>query len=150
MDARLRLIIQDFIRTVNVAVTHMQNHGIELQASNLDWACYQLPESVKRLKVGRASMFRKHGFGCEVTYSVNGQNQAIDFDFGTHGEIDGFDLWRLSNFVDRHAEWSSVMPLIDLELLFEQSVKAKELIGRDNLYYLCTTLDRDIRECFNT
>lgn len=138
MDARLRLIIEAYVSAINVATQHMQNHGITLQASNIEWACYQLPESVRSLKVGRVSMFRKHGFGCEVTFIANNVRQSIDFD--PHGEIDGFDLWRLSYFVKRHARRSSLMSKADLEAAFEQSVVAGELVCRGQLYYLSATL----------
>ncbi|AWF81664.1 hypothetical protein BTJ40_12970 [Microbulbifer sp. A4B17] len=41
---------------------------------------------------------RPHGIGMEV--NVNGIK--IDFDFGHNGEINGFDAWRLYNFVNQN------------------------------------------------
>ena len=38
---------------------------------------------------------RPHGYGMEI----NVGDITIDFDFGENGEINGFDAWRLENFV---------------------------------------------------
>ncbi|MAZ86048.1 MAG: hypothetical protein CL693_00170 [Cellvibrionaceae bacterium] len=41
---------------------------------------------------------RPHGIGMEI--NINGTR--IDFDFGHEGEINGFDSWRLYNFVNQN------------------------------------------------
>jgi len=38
---------------------------------------------------------RPHGYGMEI----NVGSKTIDFDFGQNGEFNGFDAWRLENFV---------------------------------------------------
>lgn len=47
---------------------------------------------------------RPHGIGMEI--KINGTN--IDFDFGHEGEINGFDSWRLYNFVNQNKIKSSL------------------------------------------
>lgn len=46
-------------------------------------------------------MYLKHGAGCTVYF----QDGEIDFDFGRHGEINGFDPWRLFIFARKNCRY---------------------------------------------
>ncbi len=64
-------------------------HPLEWQASGISQTGYLDPES----KI----FYFLHGFGC----CIHLQSGRIDWDFGSEGQIDGFDLIRLQEFVDR-------------------------------------------------
>ncbi|PWQ94837.1 DUF6896 domain-containing protein [Leucothrix arctica] len=77
-----------------------------------------------------------HGIGCLLIFS----DHKVDFDFGYGGRIDGFDLWRLSLFVESFSEKYPYYKNNDLlKRDFELSVKKRDIGKLDNphcnLYY---------------
>lgn len=68
--------------------------GIRLPTSQYDWLliCNETGLSFVN-KVNGVEVYT-HGYGIELTFP----DLAIDFDFGDHGEPDGFDVWRLHFF----------------------------------------------------
>ena len=93
MDLRLRRLVKDYQEAVSAALKLMTQSQISLPTSNVAWACSDLPQ-VGVLE-GDVKYF-KHGYGC----AVHLPSGVVDFDFGEHGETDGFDLWRLNNFAE--------------------------------------------------
>ncbi|WP_426180941.1 DUF6896 domain-containing protein [Pseudomonas sp. TWRC1-2] len=79
MNNQLAILISDYQASVGVAVAMMQRSGIPLPTTNVDWVGIR---------------YFKHGYGCAVSLPTG----TVDFDFGAHGEIDGFDVWRLADF----------------------------------------------------
>ena len=71
----------------------MQRAGIRLPESNTAWACNALEQ--RGFLPGGAKYF-KHGYGC----AVHLDNAVVDFDFGDKGQVNGFDVWRLTRFAE--------------------------------------------------
>ncbi|WP_455918271.1 DUF6896 domain-containing protein [Pseudomonas cerasi] len=91
MNNQLAILISDYQASVGVAVAMMQRSGIPLPATNVDWVVNNVPQHGE-LEGG--IRYFKHGYGCAVSLPTG----TVDFDFGAHGEIDGFDVWRLADF----------------------------------------------------
>ncbi len=83
VDPRLRHMIEEYLARVARAVMLLEASGIPRPISNGAWPRQAMPES-ERLADG--STFFKHGFGIRID-SARGM---IDFNFGWHGETDGF------------------------------------------------------------
>ena len=94
MDPRLQRLISDYQARVAEAVVLLNAAGIERPSSAVEWVRMEFPELG-----GLAGGFRyfRHGFGC----AVRGPDWGVDFDFGEHGEIDGFDAHRLYDFASK-------------------------------------------------
>ena len=94
MDAELRRLIRDYQARVVWAVEQIERtFGVERPPSATEWIGYQIPHGV----APDGNRYYKHGFGIVVAY----EGGAVDFDFGEHGEIGGFDASRLFNFARR-------------------------------------------------
>lgn len=91
MDKRLTQLIQAYQERVLDAIELMKLSGISLPKTAVEWATNGLP--MQGLLQGKVKYF-KHGYGC----AVHLHSGVVDFDFGEHGEISGFDLWRLIGF----------------------------------------------------
>jgi hypothetical protein len=130
MDHRLAHLISKYQKAVKSAVTLLEDSGIQLPDSNVEWACADIPH--KGVLIGAISYF-KHGYGC-VVYLPTG---TVDFDFGKSGEINGFDLWRLTCFVeDNYADYGFENEK-ELKVCFEQAKKAGAFIYSGyTLFYL--------------
>ena len=75
----------------------------------------------------------KHGYGCAVQLPGG----SVDFDFGEHGQTDGFDTWCLSSFADERLTEYGFASEVELTRTFEQAVAAEELqYSGSILYYL--------------
>src|SRR5688500_12495031 len=98
MDPRLMELIKAYQARVLDAVHCLERAGSGRPASNTEWVGMAVP----RGELVPGYQFHKHGFGC----AVRGPDWSVDFDFGDHGEIDGFDLSRLKAFaaqrIDRY------------------------------------------------
>lgn len=78
---------------------------------------------------------RPHGIGMEVTTS----GTIIDFDFGQNGEFNGFDAWRLSEFVKNNKLKTTLTSEKDIESEITKAIKEGEIIkgkGMGNLHYV--------------
>ncbi|MBD7987437.1 hypothetical protein H9645_05285 [Luteimonas sp. Sa2BVA3] len=118
MDSNLARLISDYQVNVRAAVELMRQSGIPLPATNTDWAATDIPQRGE-LKGGVA--YFKHGYGCAVRLPAG----TVDFDFGEHGEIYGFDAWRLVGFAGpRLPEYGFVS-----EASFNECFKAEVAAG---------------------
>ena len=91
MDQRLARLIPDHRSSVSRAVDLIQRSGIPLPATADDWLSNRIPQFGEL--VGGVPYF-KHGYGC----SVRLPEEAINFDLGENGEVNGSDLWRMVDF----------------------------------------------------
>ncbi len=91
MNQHLHRLILDYQASVRTAVELMRQSGIPLPATNTDWVGTGIPP---RGELDGGIAYFKHGYGCAVKLPAG----EVDFDFGEHGEIDGFDAWRLTRF----------------------------------------------------
>ena len=88
MNQKIAELILDYQTKVHEALVLMQRSGIRMPNSSLRWIEADIPQ--KGLLDGGIE-YLKHGAGCTV-YFPDGK---VDFDFGFHGEANGFDAWRL-------------------------------------------------------
>lgn len=74
---------------------------------------------------------RPHGYGMEV--NVGGS--TIDFDFGANGELNGFDAWRLFNFVEAN-KLNTILNTEDkIEDSIERAMESGDIIKSQGLNY---------------
>lgn len=129
MDKRLASLIDDYLDSVRTALTLMQNSGIPLPKSSEEWIDTELSH-IPVLQDG--INYVPHGAGCEV-YLPEG---SVDFDFGTFGEISGFDGWRLEWFASERHEDYGFSSTEELHQCFTDAIKAKLLTHLNSgLYY---------------
>lgn len=93
MDTRLARLIADYQAAVREVIEAMQRSGLQLPASNDDWAGNDMEQ---RGELAGGIPYFKHGYGCAARLS---SGIAVDFDFGDNGEIDGVEAWRLAGFL---------------------------------------------------
>ena len=130
MDARLLTLIYEYLAATKSAVELMAQSGIELPTSNLAWASNRLPRAGELVGGIR---YRKYGYGCGV-FLPSG---SVDFDFGVHGEYDGFDPWRLRSYAEGRLVEYGFSSEQEVDDLFEAAVRSGALVysGR-TLYFL--------------
>lgn len=68
--------------------------GVRLPTSKYDWLIICGETGLGCVNRVNGVEVYSHGYGIELTFP----DLAIDFDFGDHGETDGFDVWRLHFF----------------------------------------------------
>lgn len=99
MNNQLAILIRDYQASVAAAVEMMQRSGIPRPPTNTDWVVTDIPQ---RGELEGGVRYFKHGYGCAVSLPTG----TVDFDFGDHGEIGGFDAWRLVSFAgDKLSEY---------------------------------------------
>ena len=134
MNENLAKLISDYQASVRCAVQIMQISGINLPKSNIDWAFTHI--SQRGEQEGGVSFF-KHGFGCEVKLP---SGSSVDFDFGANGEIDGFDVWRLTRFAGSRLSEYGFASAASLNECFNDEIAAGRLVYSGYiLYYLAHT-----------
>lgn len=76
--------------------------------------------------------YYKHGAGCKVKLPSG----TVDFDFGEMGEIDGFDDWKLQQYIEPLLPAFGFTTTKDVELSFDQAVQAGSITspGRELFY----------------
>ncbi|OCQ23658.1 hypothetical protein A7985_06870 [Pseudoalteromonas luteoviolacea] len=80
--------------------------------------------------------YELHGVGCLLSY----KDYDVDFDFGPDDRADGFDLWRLTQYVsERGGKYNMYTKSNNLKQDFEQAVKegtiSKSTHQYCNLYF---------------
>ena len=91
MNPHLHRLIRDYQASVRMALQKPQASGIRMPTSAMDWAGMDLPLP-GMLEDG--IRYYKHGIGCAVWLP----SRTVDFDFGEHGEADGFNRGRIAQF----------------------------------------------------
>jgi len=74
-----------------------------------------------------------HGIGCLLIFD----NCEVDFDFGPDNRFDGFDLWRLTQFVSTKSEGYYCNDKAALKSDFKESIAQGEI---DRLFYPSSNL----------
>ncbi|MEX9912559.1 DUF6896 domain-containing protein [Providencia huaxiensis] len=130
MDSRLRDLINDYLKRVSEAMELMKLSGFELPISNNAWAGNSIPQSGE---LHSGIRYFKHGYGCAVHLRTG----TIDFDFGEHGEFNGFDFWRLSGFAKDNLSQYGFQTPDELKQCFDAEItKSNLLYSGYILYYL--------------
>ncbi|WP_147292965.1 DUF6896 domain-containing protein [Dyella psychrodurans] len=130
MDSRLLNLVREYQFAAKAAIDLMVQSGISLPSSNRAWSMNDVPNIGV---LARGIRYRKHGYGCEVFLP----DIAIDFDFGDHGEYDGFDLWRIRIFAGERLTQFGISSGEELDGLFKEAVRTGALVqSNGTLYYL--------------
>jgi hypothetical protein len=128
MHTNLASLISDYQAGVRAAVALMQESGIPIPGSNTEWAGTDIPQ---RGELKGGIPYFKHGYGCRVKLPSG----AVDFDFGEHGEIDGFDAWRLVSFAGTKLSDYGFSSEDALKDSFEAEVAAGSLVYSGYILY---------------
>lgn len=72
--------------------------GVRLPTSNREWVTHSGETGLYNVRRVNGVEVCTHGYGIWLIFP----DLDIDFDWGDHGEPDGFDVWRLWNF----ARWN--------------------------------------------
>ncbi|AYN94211.1 hypothetical protein EAW52_09665 [Pseudomonas sp. LTJR-52] len=128
MNNNLARLISDYQASVRIAVQLMQKSGIQLPPTNTDWTAADISQRGELL--GGITYF-KHGYGCAVKLPAG----TVDFDFGEHGEIDGFDAWRLIGFAGLRLSEYGFATEDSLNECFKAEVEAGSLVYSGYILY---------------
>lgn len=140
MEDRLTVLVLAYILAVSCAVQRIERSGIKLPSSNLEWALTPLPDNGF---LSGGIPYIKHGYGCAVTFP----DGTVDFDFGEHGETNGFDLYRLINFAADHLYDYDFSNEEDVRASLEAAEKAGNILYSGYiLYYLPYSISA--QECY--
>lgn len=137
MKKQLADLIRDYQAKVHDAVVLMHRSGIRMPISSYAWTEADIPQ--KGLLDGNIA-YIKHGVGCTV-YLSDGK---VDFDFGRHGEINGFDLWRLFLFARERQEVYGFESHGALESCLETAVSGGHLVCSDDFLFYVAHIKRDL------
>lgn len=130
MKKNLADLICDYQDKVYEALVLMQRSGIRMPGSRFLWITSKTPQ---KGKLDGGMSYIKHGAGCTF-YFPDGE---VDFDFGDGGEINGFDVWRLSLFLREKLSKYGFESLSDFEACFESAVADGHLVrSEDSLFYV--------------
>jgi len=124
-------LIGDFREAQDEAVTVILNElKLPLPVSNRHWVVYCVEQGLYEMESLNGVGICAHGFGIEITKG----ELAVDFDWGDHGEADGFDAWRLWKFSDQNDPENICTHELVIGWL-EDAHKSGELIESGSLYY---------------
>jgi hypothetical protein len=118
MNHVLRAIISDFQAKVKEANELLILH-LEIEEPH-NWG----PPIEQIGLLGGKHKYFFHGAGCKVQLS---KNDVIDFDWGVNGRIDGFDEWRLREFVRARLMQYPTASEGNIKIWLQEAVKANEI-----------------------
>jgi hypothetical protein len=98
--------------------------GVRLPVSNRDWVHICEEIGLYSIRWINGIGIYAHGFGIEVAF----RDLTIDFDWGKSGQPDGFDVWRLWNFIAVNQLNVPCISDSQLESWIQQAFQSGELI----------------------
>jgi len=129
MHPDFQSLISGFLATVARRFAQLQREaGVAVPASSTAWAT----NGLKKGTLSDGAVYSKHGVGCLIEAPEGG----VDFDFGDHGEIDGFDAWRLLQFAEFSNGQHAFTDKKKVQALLDSAMTAGEIEKRGSLYYL--------------
>lgn len=142
MDDALRAVVRAFQADVQRGLALFRLHR---NAEDIwDWRSLGL-EQTGHLDPDKRHAYFFHGIGCRVRLD---RTTYIDWDFGHEGRVDGFDLWRLRQFLEDRPRLQASVPLNTLDALFDAAVREGSIVSPwraeyDSLYYVT----EDVEHC---
>ncbi|WP_338524256.1 hypothetical protein NUH87_00730 [Pseudomonas batumici] len=134
MNNQLARLISDYQASVRTAVELMQRSGILRPSTCTDWVETDIPDHGE-LEGG--IRYFKHGFGCAVHFPTG----AVDFDFGDHGEIHGYNVGRLAGFSNSRLPEYGFATEDALKECFKEEVAAGSLVYSGYILYYVADAD---------
>ena len=127
----LQKVIDDYLSKVEQGVSLFKKQLGDkhpLQA----WGNKDIPQ---RGKLSDAIEYEFHGIGCALIFS----DCEVDFDFGPDDRVDGFDLWRLTQYLlscpNKYPDYSADKIKKDFENALEHKAITKLTHPYCNLYF---------------
>lgn len=105
--------------------------GVRLPTSNREWVAICDETGLNNVRWLNGVEVYSHGYGIELTFP----DLATDFDFGDHGEPDGFAAWWLHLFSRCNPK---LVPLAESAVVkgwLDEAFAADELTEDDRLFY---------------
>jgi hypothetical protein len=121
MNQGLAQLIRDYQAAVEKAVELLECSGIPRPATPTDWVGYDIPQ---RGQLAGGVNYFKHGYGCAV-FLPSGK---VDFDFGAEGQINGFDLWRLTGFAGKWLKNYGFTSEQAVKSAFQSAIESGEIV----------------------
>jgi hypothetical protein len=128
MNQKLKSLIESYLSAVNEAIELLVASGIALPKSNIEWAASGINQ---RGELKNGIKYFKHGYGCAVHLSYG----AVDFDFGSNGEYNGFDEWRLWGFLQNSQLPKLFKSESELKQEFRRAIESGELTFSGYILY---------------
>lgn len=125
MNEKLQTLIFDFQDKIQVALKLMQRSGIPMPYSLHDWIELDL-SNIKELSGG--IRYYRHGAGCKIMLDTG----TVDFDFGTNGEIGGFNFGWLKLFAGEKLSEYGFRDDNELAKCLRDALSEGELICEDD------------------
>ncbi len=124
-------LIERFRRAQDTAVDILVHKlSIPRPASNREWVFYCAKNGLHESHEVNDITFTAHGYGIAIEIGA----EVIDFDWGDHGEPDGFDGWRLYLFSTRNCpDFNCTHEQLNAWL--KNACDKRELIELGSLYY---------------
>lgn len=129
MNPIIEHVIHNYLGSIAVATQLLVANQILLPTSDKEWCKIKLTTLYHD---SQKVVYRKHGYGLEVRIN----DLIIDFDFGINGQTTGFDLWRLTSYIEQNSINISPLTINEFELLFNEAVASGHIIKFDRLFYL--------------
>lgn len=121
MKPRLRERIGSYQARVRWALSLLDACGIPRPKTAHDWCRTKIPEGTR---LGDGVSYYKHGYGIAVRDAAG----EVDFDFGSRGEVEGADAWRLQQFAAPQLERFGYVSEDEIKADFDEAVAAGELV----------------------
>jgi hypothetical protein len=135
MNSTLSEIIRAFRTAQDRGVAALRDQlGLPMPSSNRHWVtlCGELDLNKKRELRGIG--IYTHGHGVELTF----QDESIDFDWGEHGEGNGFDAWRLWSHCEVNKVFLGKCDHDAIKAWLHEAFQGGELVKDRLLYYLAS------------
>jgi len=131
MNTELLGIIAQYQNAVSNLFPKVAKHlNILLPITNTEWVGV---DAEQRGETKDGIKYFMHGYGIDMTDG----NIRVDFDLGEKGEINGFDAWRLSKFLEDNNIESSFVDDKEIEKELKEAEESGEIIYSGYiLYYL--------------
>lgn len=135
MKTELLNIINDYQAAIENLFPRVANHlKVELPITNTEWTCIKAEQ---RGETPDGIKYFIHGYGI----AMNDGKVKVDFDLGNKGQINGFDAWRLADFVDKNSIKTKFGDDKDIEKAIKEAEASGELeYSGYILYYLTNNL----------
>jgi len=131
MRIELKEMIHRFRSAQDCAVAILTDQlGFAMPDSGLAWVFFCCEQRLHAVDGIRGIPFRAHRYGVEL--EIDGVR--IDFDWGSHGQPDGFDGWRLWWHYSSNG-WPAPGTHSEVSQWLEDAHRAGELEKQDALYF---------------
>lgn len=138
MNKELLNIISQYQGAVANMFPKLAKHlGITLPVTNDEWIVesYNKTSGEQRSETTDGIKYFIHGYGV----SMNDGNKQVDFDLGDEGQIDGINIWKLAEFVEKNKVETNLYDGNDIKKEILKAVDDGDMKYSGYLLYYLTT-----------